>query len=114
MSRTPRDEVYAAIDGERAYQDNLWTIEEDGQDVPNPLTIGEFVLLLEEYAAQARKLWAGEKKPEGKTLDVMRKCAAIAVHCMEQHGAPPRAATDLLDATRELQDGTYQTHTSRH
>jgi len=88
---TPRSEVYAAIDGERSYQDGLWP--QDGTpDAPNPLTIGEFVLMLEEYAAKARAEWIAEKKPEQKTLHMVRKIAGIAVNCMEQHGAPTRGS----------------------
>lgn len=86
---TPRDEVYAAIDSERDYQAQQWP----GRDVPgheNQLTIGEFVLLVEEYAAKARALWTHEPKPELQTLDIMRKIGGIAVNCMEQHGAPKR------------------------
>ncbi len=83
--------AYLAIDSERDYQDDRWP---HGQlaDRPeaNPLTIGEFLLLLEEYVARARAEWTAEKKPEEKTLKVIRKCAGIAVNCMEQHGAPHR------------------------
>ena len=83
-----RHTVYEAIDTERDYQDNLWG--DDGK--PNPLTVGEFVLLVEEYAAKARAVWINEAKPERKTLDVVRKVAGIAVNCMEQHGAPKRSS----------------------
>jgi hypothetical protein len=84
-----REQVYAALDSERDYQDANWP--QDGRDgAPNPLTIGEFLLLIEEYAAKARFEWAKEKKPEMKTLDVIRKIGSIAVNCMEQHGAPRR------------------------
>ena len=84
---TAREEAYAAIDTERDYQDNLWG--DDGN--PNPLTVGEFLLLIEEYAAKARAVWINEAKPEIKTLHVVRKVAGIAVNCMEQHGAPKRS-----------------------
>jgi hypothetical protein len=78
-----RAEVYAAIDSERTYQDALWP-----QD--DPQTIGEFVLLLDEYVARARAEWTVEKKPEMRTVNIIRKVAGIAVNCMEQHGAPSR------------------------
>jgi hypothetical protein len=81
--------VYNAIDSERDYQDLHWP--QDGRPgCPNPLTIGEFVLLIEEYAARARIEWAAEKKPEMRTLHIVRKIGGIAVNCMEQHGAPMR------------------------
>ncbi len=81
MSAT-RFDVYRALDSERAYQENLW----DG----NTLEIGEFILLIEEYAARARVIWAGEPKPEVEALEFIRKVGGIAVNCMEQHGAPQR------------------------
>ena len=86
---TPREDVYAAIDTERDYQDAKWP--QDGRpEAPNPLSVGEFLLLIEEYAAKARTEWANEKKPEERTLREIRKIAGIAVNCMEQHGAPHR------------------------
>jgi hypothetical protein len=88
-----RGDVYAAIDGERAYQDSLWPRTDRQDDTPtSKLTIGEYVLMLEDYATQARAVWRTEKKPEANTLHVVRKLAAIAVNCMEQHGAPRRAS----------------------
>lgn len=84
-----RHEVYDLIDGERRYQDAFWP-QDDSPEFPNPLTVGEFVFLIEHYTAQARATWAQEKKPCGKTLDVIRKIAGIAVNAMEQHGAPAR------------------------
>ena len=107
-----RDEVYAAIDGERSYQDSLWRLEPDRTE-PNQLTIGEFVLMIEEYAAKARAEWIQEKKPEQSTLHVMRKIGAIAVNCMEQHGAPPRNPTDIAVAAAELAVGDYEAHKKR-
>jgi hypothetical protein len=84
-----RSEVYAAIDSERDYQDSLWP-QDSRPGAPNPLSIGEFVLMLEEYTARARSEWTAEKAPESRTLGIVRKIAGIAVNCMEQHGAPRR------------------------
>jgi hypothetical protein len=81
-----REDVYKLIDGEREYQNNLWPSHEEAPQ----LTIGEFVLMLEEYANQARKEWIVEKRPEQKTMAVIRKIGGIAVRAMEIHGAPPR------------------------
>ncbi len=82
-----REAAYDAIDSERAYQDGLWPSHVDQQ---TPLTPGEELLLLEEYLAAAREVWVGERRPEVKTLNVIRKIAGIAVRCLETHGAPPR------------------------
>ena len=83
-----REKVYELIDGERDYQQRVW----DGLngEADNPLTEGEFVLLLEAYIVKARTEWQVEEKPAEKTLDMVRKVAGIAVNCMEQHGAPAR------------------------
>ncbi len=84
-----RKEVYAAIDSERDYQDSKWP-QDGSPGFPNPLSIGEQILLAEEYLAQARLAWTREKRPEMMTLNIMRKVAGICVNCMEQHGAPSR------------------------
>ena len=93
-----RSQVYELIDSERDYQDQQWPsrgIEEEGSPVPsympsNELTIGEFILLVEEYTTKARLAWTQEKRPELTALDNIRKIAGIAVNCMEQHGGVKR------------------------
>lgn len=96
--KVKRNEVYKAIDSERAYQDGQWPQGEwdgTGQQPSNPLTIGEFLLLAEEYCQRARDAWSKEKKPEGNTLEIIRKIAGIVVNCMEQHGAPQRKGFEM-------------------
>lgn len=87
---TCRTDVYRAIDTERDYQDSFVLPERQYYQTH---TLGEFVLMLNQYAAQAMQKWthhsdAGDDYPE--SLHEVRKIAAIAVRCMEQHGAPPR------------------------
>lgn len=84
-----RSKVYELIDGEREYQDAQWT-KAGMTGTPNPLTVGEFILLMEDYLAQARKVWIQEAKPNTMSTVLVRKVAGIAVNCMEQHGAPSR------------------------
>lgn len=81
-----REAAYAALDSERDYQNTVWGV--DGE--PNPLTIGEFLLNIEEQVAKARAQWANEPKPEVMTLEFVRKIGGLTVNCMEQHGAPLR------------------------
>jgi len=88
--------VYAAIDSERRYQDRVWT-ESGSAGNPNPLTIGEFLLLIEAYVAQARTDWSREPKPVREALHGLRKIAGIAVNAMEQHGAPVREDRPVND-----------------
>lgn len=84
-----RAEVYSAIDTERAYQDRQWP-DPELHGAPNPLTIGEHILLAEEYLRLTRAEWIREPKPEIRSLHFVRKVAGIMTRCMEQHGAPKR------------------------
>lgn len=82
---TTRQEVYAAIDGERAYQDNLPGIRTEGK----PHTVGNYITMLQHYQNELVKSWA-MCSGDHEALHVMRKIAGIAVHCMEDHGALER------------------------
>jgi len=80
-----RSRVYELIDGERDYQKRVWPRGE-----ARTFTVGNEVLLLEEYLTRARSTWSREVLPEQMTLAVVRKIAAIAVRCLEHHDADPR------------------------
>lgn len=82
-----RCEVYSAVDSERDYQDRVWP---DQRVHGQQLSIGDSILLIEEYAAKARAAWSKEGYPEVTALDNLRKVAGIAVRAMETHGAPRR------------------------
>lgn len=85
MNKLTRKEVYEVIDTERNYQDNL------GPDRTNhqPHTVGNYITMLQHYQGQLVTAWTLNAGDE-KALDIMRKIAGIAVHCMEVHGAPKR------------------------
>lgn len=89
--------VYAAIDTERAYQDAQVGNAKRHEGQP-PMTPGEHILCMEKCLQDARDIWY---KPEGgqACLDHIRKVAALAVQCMERHGAPSRVLV------REVQGG---------
>jgi len=91
--KATREQVYIAIDSEREFQDFHWQ-NPDGSGDPNPLTVGENLLLIEEYIERARSEWSKESRPEVRTLNMIRKIAGIAVRCMEEHGAPHRNMGD--------------------
>lgn len=79
-----RSEVYDAIDGERYYQDIIL------QSLPNRTdksakTVGDYIVMLQHYQQKAVEAWTMNVGTEN-TLDIMRKIAGIAVHCMEDHG----------------------------
>ena len=86
-----RSDVYKLIDGEREYQDNLASIPNrtDGSDH----TVGDYITMMGHYYHTMVTAWtlsAGDMP----ALDVMRKVAAIAVHCMEDHDTTPARKTE--------------------
>lgn len=85
-----RAEVYSAIDGERDYQDAGKGNARRHPESPKAMSVGEFILCMEEYLAKARLEWA---KAGGIPLALhdIRKVTALGVQCMELHGAPRRA-----------------------
>lgn len=82
-----RNEVYALIDGERDYQQELiaknnWT---------DPKRVGEFLSILRVCLAKAENEWYSESDQNpSNTLSQIRKIAAVSVACMETHNTPPR------------------------
>lgn len=89
---TDRDAVYKAIDSERDFQDNFVMPE---RRYFRTHTLGEFILMLNQYAAQAMQKWTHHSDGDSPddfppSLHEVRKIAALAVRCMEQHGAPHR------------------------
>lgn len=79
-----RDKVYDIVDGERDYQDETWPHTEGTGH-----SVGEYLLMLEEYVARARSEWT-KTHGDQPTLNVMRKVCGITVRCMEDHEAIPR------------------------
>jgi len=85
--RTPRSEVYAVIDGEREYQENL--PPNRSEDAKRTRMVSEYLTMLDHYVRHAQDAWtlrAGIEEP----MKDMRKIAALAVRCMEEWGAIPR------------------------
>jgi hypothetical protein len=89
-----RQEVYAAIDGERDYQDRLYSGTFSSKR-PRPdggaleRSIDEFSHYIGAYAREFDRIIV-EHRPLKEKLHIMRKIAAMAVACMEQHGALAR------------------------
>lgn len=85
-----RAEVYAALDSERVYQDQVWgDVASSGRPGNGDRTLDEFALYILEYADQLRKVAGTTGDPE-KKLNAVRKVGGLVVACMEQHGAPHR------------------------
>jgi hypothetical protein len=84
----PRVLAYAAIDGERAYQEQRWN-REPGAPVH---TVAEWLVYLQCYVQQGMSQVTFSADPEASelALHTIRKIAAMGVACMEEHGAPKR------------------------
>lgn len=82
---TEREVVFAVINGERAYQDGLSHTRTDGC----AKGVGDYLSLMRTYLHEAEEAYARNAGNE-KALHSVRKVAALAVRCMEEHGAPPR------------------------
>lgn len=81
--------VVLSVDSERKYQDEIWPI---GTGCSR--SVSEEVLCLEECILAARKSCQEGNSfnpiDKRKMLDNVRKVAAVAVRCMENHGSPLR------------------------
>lgn len=89
-----RKQAYDAIDSERNYQDKLYSgtfsskrTKPDGGALER--SIDEFSHYIQAYSDQFGVVIV-QHRPTKEKLDLMRKIAAMAVACMEQHGAPLR------------------------
>ncbi len=82
-SGSSRFEVFKSIDGERRYQDTLGG---------RKLSVGEEILLLQEYATRAREEWTSDfdNDPETEAMNMIRKIGGIATRTLEHYGAHPR------------------------
>lgn len=86
-----RLEVYAAIDGERDYQDARKAAEGstsfNGKHTPE-----EFLIYMNDYLQEANhaaaRVWGADCKP--RVLDILRKVIALGVACMEENGVITR------------------------
>lgn len=80
-----RETVYRAINGERDYQDHLDSTRTDW----SKKTVGDYCTMMQYYQNELVKAWT-VNAGDNAALDVMRKIAGIAVHCMEDHGVIER------------------------
>lgn len=78
--------VFAIIMGERTYQDAQL---EKGRFQQRVHTVGEELLLMKRYLDKAIAKYA-DNFGDAPALHGIRKVAALAVRCMENHGALPR------------------------
>lgn len=81
-----RKEVYAAIDGERAYQDSRWNSETTTSGGLH--SFEEWICYIEDYLREAKTHLSRLPKQEADGLagDIFRKVGAMTVSALEQHG----------------------------
>lgn len=87
--KATREQVFAAINTERAYQDAQLGNSKRHEGQP-AMTPGEYILCMEKCLADARAAWYC---PDGGVacLADIRKVASLGVSCMELYGAPVRS-----------------------
>lgn len=91
---TPRTDVYAALDSERAYQNSRWCrTDPDKAAGHNPHSVCEWLTYMRYYIDKGLELSTTNSDPQAsqQALEFARKVSALGVVCMEQHGAPRRA-----------------------
>jgi hypothetical protein len=97
MRPEARDDAFAAIDHERAYQDTKWgTIEE------NPHTVGEWLFIMKRELDEAIRAWQ-KGDCDYEAMEEVTQVAAVAVACMEQHGPVKRFVPDVWWAMKEAE-----------
>lgn len=84
-----RENVYAAVDSERDYQDAGRGNAKRHDNEDPQMRPGEYILCIERCLVRARETWY---HPDGgvKCLEDIRKVTALGVAMMELYGAPPR------------------------
>lgn len=87
-----RDEVYAALNSERAYQDSLVANAYGDPAEQGEKKLEQFALYMQDYLHEAihqmSRTW-GPGAYDG-ALATIRKVTALGVAAMEAHGAPCR------------------------
>lgn len=89
-----RQEVYAALDTERNYQDARRSAAYDATiGAPGDHSPEEYLVYMQDYLNEAlhtaSRIWGPGCKPA--VMEIVRKVTALGVACMESNGAPPRA-----------------------
>lgn len=80
-----RDQVYAAVDSERNYQDRKWgTVDQ------HPHEVGGWLTLMRKLLTDAEVAWASSDG-DYMALQEIRKVLAVGVACAEQHGITSRS-----------------------
>ena len=106
-----REKVFGAIIGERYYQDAQ---QKGGRFEKVIHTVGEELLLMKVYLDKAIAKYAGNYG-DAPALHGIRKVAALAVRCMENHGALPRelAGVEVLEVAEVVKEEEEDTESGK-
>jgi hypothetical protein len=85
--KATRQEVYGALDGERAYQDSKWTPDVTASAGRHE-NILEWLVYMKDYVEEAIHVMARREEPFATefALNTTRKVAALGVAAMENCG----------------------------
>jgi hypothetical protein len=85
-----RNDVYKLIDGERAYQNQLWN--EDTTITKNIHTPEEWIMYMQDYLAEASHILSryAAQVSRPQAMQIIRKVAALGVAAMEDIETEPR------------------------
>lgn len=84
-----RKEVYAAIDSERDYQDEM-TASMDRPDMIVDLHMGDILTAIQHNLNRAIQTWYEGSEPHVESMHYLRKIAGLCVKAGEKHGMPVR------------------------
>lgn len=82
-----REDVYRAIDSERAYQNALGPERREPRETSH--SVGDYLTMLAVYQHKAEVAWTDNPGTD-EAMKAIRKIAGICVRAMEEHGAPQR------------------------
>lgn len=84
-----REEAYAILDSERAYQDAKGE-DAEYSHIRNDISPGEHILAMEKCLTDARLAWYNTAMPHGPAAEHVRKVGALALRFIEYFGASRR------------------------
>lgn len=91
MPQLTRQQVYAALDSERAYQE-MRIVRDGSTSVERPHSAEEYLVYMDVYLTEAKRVASHTWGPEAqqKIMEVVRKVTALGVACGEANGMPHR------------------------
>ena len=95
--KATREDVYASIDSEIAYQKTGLGNSARPLGEPTVMSVAEAILYMEKCLSDARDAAYRGINGGQEALPFIRKVTALGVTCLEDHGAP------LRDASRKSQ-----------